>query len=83
METRRSYWRTETERARENPGYWHISGRTFTELSAKQIAADIRGHRRIRGLYPNEAWKAEAFQDDAGQWRIRINLIGLIHGAAE
>ena len=75
---RYSHWARELDRARRTQN-WVTVDRLYTQKTARQIACDIRGGRRINGLKAHETWEAEVHAPDnrldAHCWSIDIRLV--------
>lgn len=75
---RYSYWAQQLDRARKANG-WFAVDRTYTEKTARQIASDIRGGRRVNGIQPNETWEVEVHaptdRDQTFDWSIQLKRV--------
>ena len=73
---RQSHWVRLFSQARKDRNKWVISDRYYTLTTARQIASDIRHHRRVVGISSNEEVQAEYFPSDLeGDFRIAIKML--------
>ena len=56
---RQSHWVRLFSQARKDRNNWVITERYYTLTAARQIASDIRHHRRVIGIHPDEQVEAE------------------------
>lgn len=73
---RQTHWVKTFNQARKDRNNWVVSDRYYTLIAARQIASDIRHHRRVVGLRPDEQVEAEYFIGDIeGNYKIAIKML--------
>ena len=73
---RQSHWVRLFSQARKDRNNWVITDRYYTLTTARQIASDIRHHRRVVGISSNEQVEAEYFIGDIeGNYRIAVKML--------
>ena len=73
---RQAHWVRLFSQARKDRNNWVITDRYYTLTTARQIASDIRHHRRVVGISSNEQVEAEYFIGDIeGNYRIAVKML--------